>query len=74
MLWDLLTLCPTPEAAVAADTAAIRAIITPLGLHNKRAIAVQKFSHDFIHKDVSIGIAGVVQYSIVAISKSSVLA
>jgi hypothetical protein len=38
---------------VAADVSDIRAIITPLGLHNKRAVAVQRLSHDFIHKEVS---------------------
>jgi methyl-CpG-binding domain protein 4 len=54
VLWQLLQLCPTPEAAAAADAAAIRAIITPLGLHNKRATAVQRLSHDFVHKQVGI--------------------
>jgi hypothetical protein len=52
VLWRLLELCPTPEAAAAADAGAIRAIITPLGLHNKRATAVQRLSHDFVHKQV----------------------
>jgi hypothetical protein len=55
VLWQLLELCPTPEAAAAADAAAIRAIITPLGLHNKRATAVKRLSHDFVHKQVSSG-------------------
>jgi hypothetical protein len=54
VLWQLLELCPTPEAAAAADAAAIRAIITPLGLHNKRATAVQRLSHDFVHKQVRV--------------------
>jgi len=52
VFWRLLELCPSPEAAVAADTAAIRDIIAPLGLHNKRAVAVQRFSQDFLHKQV----------------------
>lgn len=56
VLWDLLALCPTPAAAVAADTDAIRAIIQPLGLHNKRAVAVQKLSSDFMHKEVRCGV------------------
>jgi methyl-CpG-binding domain protein 4 len=51
VLWDLLALCPTPAAAVTADTDAIRAIIQPLGLHNKRAVAVQKLSDDFMNKE-----------------------
>lgn len=54
MFWKLLELCPTPEAAVAADTGAIRDIIAPLGLHNKRAVAVQRLSHDYLEKDVSL--------------------
>lgn len=52
VFWKLLELCPTPEAAIAADTAAIRDIIAPLGLHNKRAVAVQKLSQDFVQKEV----------------------
>lgn len=54
VLWQLLELCPTPEAAAAADPGAVRSIITPLGLHNKRALAVQRLSHDFIHKQVGL--------------------
>jgi hypothetical protein len=54
VFWRLLELCPTPEAAIAADTAAIRDIIAPLGLHNKRAVAVQRLSHDFVHKQVRL--------------------
>jgi methyl-CpG-binding domain protein 4 len=52
VFWRLLQLCPTPEAAVAADTDAIRDIIAPLGLHNKRAVAVQRLSQDFLQKEV----------------------
>lgn len=52
VFWKLLELCPTPEAAVAADTAAIRDIIAPLGLHNKRAVAVQRLSQDYLQKEV----------------------
>lgn len=53
VFWKLLELCPTPEAAIAADTAAIRDIIAPLGLHNKRAVAVQRLSQDYLQKEVS---------------------
>lgn len=54
MFWKLLELCPTPEAAIAADTAAVRDIIAPLGLHNKRAVAVQRLSQDFVQKEVGM--------------------
>lgn len=52
VFWKLLELCPTPEAAIAADTSAIRDIIAPLGLHNKRAVAVQRLSQDYLQKEV----------------------
>ncbi len=49
---DLFTLCPTAEAAVQADVQAIQNIIKPLGLFRKRAAAIQRFSHDYMHTDV----------------------
>ena len=61
MFWKLLELCPTPEAAVAADTAAIRDIIAPLGLHNKRAVAVQRLSQDYLQKEVRVWVCGAAQ-------------
>lgn len=55
VIWDLFQLCPTPQAAVAADVSAIESLITPLGLFRKRAVAVQRLSHDYIHKQVPVG-------------------
>lgn len=52
VIWDLFALCPTPAAALAADVAAIQALIQPLGLFRKRAAAVQQLSHDFLYKQV----------------------
>ncbi len=52
VIWRLFELCPSPEAAVAADVAAIQDIIYPLGLFRKRAIAVQRFSQDYLNKQV----------------------
>ena len=52
MIWDLFALCPTPEAAVAANQAAIRDLVRPLGLFNKRAAAVQRFSREYMEKQV----------------------
>lgn len=52
MIWDLFTLCPTPAAAVAAGTSAIEALIQPLGLFRKRAVAFQKLSQDYLEKQV----------------------
>jgi len=53
VIWDLFAMCPTPQAAVAADQAAIRELIRPLGLFNKRAAAVQRFSEEYVDKRVS---------------------
>ena len=52
VIWQLLRLCPTPEAAINANEEAIQTIIQPLGLFRKRARAIQRFSHDFLHKEV----------------------
>jgi endonuclease III len=46
VLDDLFALCPTPEAAAAADVAAIQKLIQPLGLYRKRAAALQRFSSE----------------------------
>jgi methyl-CpG-binding domain protein 4 len=47
VIWRLFELCPTPEAAAAADTAAIEALIQPLGLFRRRAAAVQRLSAEY---------------------------
>lgn len=59
MIWDLFRLCPTPAAAVAADVKAIEALITPLGLFRKRAVALQRLSEDYLYKQVraTVGLA-----------------
>ena len=51
VIWKLFELCPTPEAAVAADTKDISAIIDTLGFY-KRAAAFQRFSDDYVKKQV----------------------
>jgi endonuclease III len=51
VIWKLFELCPTPEAAVAADTKDISAIIDTLGFY-KRAAAFQRFSDDYVQKQV----------------------
>lgn len=51
VIWELFKLCPTPEAAVAAATKDISAIIDTLGFY-KRAAAFQRFSRDYIEKQV----------------------
>ena len=53
VIWDLFLLCPTPAAATSADVAAIQALIQPLGLFRKRAVAIQKLSRDYLEKQVA---------------------
>ena len=54
VIGELFALCPTPAAAIAADTAAISALIQPLGLFRKRATAIQQLSYDFLYKQVGV--------------------
>ena len=52
VIWALFALCPTPEAMVAADLSAIGDIVAPLGLNRKRGAMLQRFSKDYLTKDV----------------------
>jgi methyl-CpG-binding domain protein 4 len=52
VIWRLFDLCPTPQAAAAADEAAVRELIRPLGLFNKRAAAVLRFSQEYLRDGV----------------------
>ncbi|CAI5479141.1 unnamed protein product [Closterium sp. Yama58-4] len=51
VIWDLFRLIPSPEAAIAAPTAEIARTIQSLGLHNKRAAMIQRFSAEFPRGD-----------------------
>ncbi|CAI5458344.1 unnamed protein product [Closterium sp. Yama58-4] len=51
VIWDLFRLIPSPEAAIAAPTAEIARTIQSLGLHNKRAAMIQRFSEEFLRGD-----------------------
>jgi endonuclease III len=59
VIWRLLQLCPTPQAAISAEVEAIQGIIQPLGLFRKRARAIQRFSAEFLHKEVGGQLQGV---------------
>eukprot|EP00951_Prasinocladus_malaysianus_P015175 scaffold116156_cov42-Prasinocladus_malaysianus.AAC.1 len=50
VVWELLELCPTPEAAISTDPKLIADIIQPLGIYRKRAIDIQQFSADYLMK------------------------
>lgn len=52
VIWRLFELAPTPAALAAADPAAVRAIVEPLGLAPKRVPMLQRFSREYLDKDV----------------------
>lgn len=47
VIWTLFDLCPTPEKAVSTETARIAEVIHSLGLQNKRAKMIQRFSAEY---------------------------
>ena len=52
VIWRLFELAPSAAAAAVADPAAVRAIIEPLGLAPKRVPMLQRFSREYLDKDV----------------------
>ena len=52
VIWRLFELAPSAAAAAVADPAAVRAIIEPLGLAPKRVPMLQRFSREYLEKDV----------------------
>ena len=44
VLWEFFKLYPTPEAAVKADWRELAQLLNPLGLHEKRAQILIRFS------------------------------
>jgi len=44
VLWEFFKLYPTPEAAVRADWRELAQLLNPLGLHEKRAQILIRFS------------------------------
>ncbi|XP_033745690.1 LOW QUALITY PROTEIN: uncharacterized protein LOC117331201 [Pecten maximus] len=51
LLWKFFNKWPNPDAARKADAAAIARLLTPLGLHEKRAKIIIRFSDEFLTKD-----------------------
>ncbi|XP_045615137.1 methyl-CpG-binding domain protein 4 isoform X1 [Procambarus clarkii] len=51
ILWEFLERWPTPEDTVKASWEEIANIIQPLGLHEKRAKMIIRFSEEFLTKD-----------------------
>lgn len=44
VLWEFLRLYPSPELAVQADPRDLASLLNPLGLHEKRAQIIIKFT------------------------------
>lgn len=51
VIWDLFRAIPTPQKAIEAKTEDISRIIHSLGLFNKRAAMIQRFSKEFLYSD-----------------------
>ncbi|KAL2633825.1 hypothetical protein R1flu_005304 [Riccia fluitans] len=51
VIWDLFTLCPSAESAINTDTAKIAEKVYSLGLQNKRAKMIQRFSLEYLRGD-----------------------
>lgn len=51
VIWVLFRAFPTPEIAMKADVKEMSKILRPLGLHNKRAEGIKKFSARFLEND-----------------------
>lgn len=48
VIWDLFELCPDAATCVSTDTEKIGHVIHSLGLQNKRAKTLQRFSQDYL--------------------------
>ncbi|KAG0611385.1 hypothetical protein M758_7G137600 [Ceratodon purpureus] len=48
VIWDLFELCPDAETCVSTETEKIGRVIHSLGLQNKRAKTLQRFSQDYL--------------------------
>ncbi|GBG63263.1 hypothetical protein CBR_g37349 [Chara braunii] len=51
VIWELFELIPNPAEAVSASTEAIAEVIHSLGLQNKRAKMIQRFSKEYLRDD-----------------------
>jgi len=50
LVWQFFEKWPDPESAYEANKEEIAAFLRPLGLHNRRAEQIVRFSYDFRHK------------------------
>eukprot|EP00890_Picochlorum_soloecismus_P002802 jgi/Picsp_1/3522/NSC_06360-R1_methyl- binding domain protein 4 len=51
VVYGLFQLYPTPEKLMEASTSELETLLQPLGLFRKRAIAIQRFSKEYLEKD-----------------------
>lgn len=50
VLWEFLRMYPTPERARAGDQREMAVLLTPLGLHTKRARIIARMSEEYMTK------------------------
>lgn len=51
VIWDLFNLCPDAETCISMPTEKIGVVVHSLGLQNKRAKMLQRFSEDYMGSD-----------------------
>jgi methyl-CpG-binding domain protein 4 len=50
LVWKFFERWPTPEAAYTADKSELAQFMKPMGLHNRRAEQISRFSYEYRHK------------------------
>lgn len=48
VIWDFFEMCPNAETCVSTETEKIGTVIHSLGLQNKRAKTLQRFSQEYL--------------------------
>ena len=51
VIWNFFKLCPNPESAIETEISEIEKLIQPLGLFRKRAVALKRFSEEYMKDD-----------------------
>ena len=51
LFWDFLVKWPDPESVCKGDEEDIATFLQPIGLNNRRARVIKRFTEDFLTKD-----------------------
>ncbi len=49
--WEVLNRWPSPEKLANADAQELKTLIKPLGMSEKRSVALKRMSYEYTHKD-----------------------